>query len=136
MELLMNLHILLLSLTFTFSAYPMLRPTAVVRVPRRPCPVLKPMAARPSETEKLKVEKALAEQQAHKARQEAEFWKQQALRCQKHGCTQVCIAHAKNNCSQEHREEKQKALRAFYRQQGLDHRIPIRPLKPTAQKIW
>lgn len=92
-----------------------------------------PNTPKSCQVDKLKAQRDAAELQAHKARQEAQFWKNQAQRCHRNGCTKVCLAHVENNCQQAYKAEIEKAKQAFYKQQSLEHRIP-RTLRPTAQK--
>lgn len=134
MESFMKLLFLVSCVSFFSYSTAMLRPTAP-RAQR----IIKFVPAQPNtfkscEVTKLKAQRDAAELQAHKARQEAQFWKHQAERCHRNGCTKVCLAHVQNNCKQAYKEELEKAKQEFYKQQILDQRIPSRPLRPTAQK--
>lgn len=131
----MKLSVLILSCASFFSySHTMLRPTAPRCQRVRPILSVAPLTPAQIELQRLRAERDAAELKAHQARQDAEFWKQQVQRCQKNGCTKVCIAHLKNNCQQAHKEQLEQAKKAFYQQQRLDHRITAPKLKPTAQK--
>lgn len=133
MESFMKLLLVLSCVSFFSYSHAMLRPSAP-RAQRILKFAPQPQTPTSAQMTKLKAQRDAAELQAHKARQEAQFWKHQAQRCQRNGCTKVCLTHVQNNCQQAYKEELEKAKQAFYKQQSLDGRIPVRPLRPTAQK--
>jgi hypothetical protein len=131
----MKFHALMLLSTFSFLSMPAMlrRSSPVIRPPLRPAAPRKTPIQ--TEIEKLKAQRDAAEHEAHKARLNAQYWKDVAQHCKRNGCTQACLSHLNQKCNQTAQQQRQDALQKFYKHQALDQRTSERQqLKPRAQK--